>query len=294
MCVLRRLTPLALAVLLATISASLIPAYAAGSGEGDGSPTAKPRPDFSKKVVTEDDLDTLLARYGGRTKPQTPALTEAPAQAAQAVAVRARVQLPNEQNPEWYAQQVVTLQAQLDATDASISRLQQFRNSASTNSDGLRVGLGLYAPCDGITTDNQIQQLALRRQELTAKIDAIGDLARSNGFAPGMIRSSFEISQAAALKEGRTVTPAQAQAVLKETMQFLSAELAQTQGTIVSMNQQGASQSFTLLQLAPNAGGNMTTDLLDTLHSRSSQLQEEIGDVQDTAAEIGIPPASLQ
>lgn len=280
-------------IFAALVFTSGIPAFAGGPGDGAASP--KPKPPVEKRIYTNDDLDAMAAQYGGPARHNEPTAESAPPRVIEVSAEKpTRVNLPNERNPEWYARQVVTLQAQLDATDNSIRELQQFRSSANTNGEGLRVGLGIYAPCDGITTDNQIQQLALRRQELAAKIDAMGDMARSNGFAPGMVRSSFEISQAAALKEGRTVTPAQAQAVLKGTMQFLSAELAQTQGTIASMNQLGASQSFTLLQLAPNAGGNMTTDLLDTLHSRSSQLQEEIGDVQDTAAEIGIPPASLQ
>jgi hypothetical protein len=109
-----------------------------------------------------------------------------------------------------------------------------------------------------------------------------------------MVRSSFEISQAAALREGRAVTPAEAKAALAGVVRSLSDKLSRTQGTIASMNQQGASQNFTLLQPAPSDGGNMTTDLLSTLHKQASVIGQSIGTIQDEAREVGISPASLR
>ncbi len=280
-------------IFAALVFASGIPTFAGGPGDGAASP--KPKPPVEKRIYTNDDLDAMAAQYGGPARHNEPTAESAPARVSEVSGEKPTpVDLPNERNPEWYAQQVVTLQAQLDATDNSIRELEQFRSSASTNGEGLRVGLGIYAPCDGITTDNQIQQLALRRQELTARIDAMGDMARSNGFAPGMIRSSFEISQAAALREGRAVTPAEAKAALAGVVRSLSDKLSRTQGTIASMNQQGASQNFTLLQPAPNDGGNMTTDLLSTQHKLASVIRQSIGTIQDEAREVGISPASLQ
>jgi hypothetical protein len=281
-------------IFAALVFTSGIPAFAGGPGDGAASP--KPKPPVEKRIYTNDDLDAMAAQYGGPARHYEPTAESAPARVIEVSAEKPTpVNLPNERNPEWYAQQVVTLQAQLDAADNSIRELQQFRSSASTSSgEALRVGLGIYAPCDGITTDNQIQQLALRRQELAAKIDAMGNMARSNGFAPGMVRSSFEISQAAAVREGRAVTPAEAKAALAGVVRSLSDKLSRTQGTIASMNQEGASQSFTLLQPAPNDGGNMTTDLLSTLHKQVSVIRQSIGTIQDEAGEVGISPASLQ
>ena len=76
--------------------------------------------------------------------------------------------LPPEKDPLWYAQQLAALSAEFDATSIKEERLRQFRTTGSA--PGVRIGLQLNAPCEGITTDNEIAQLAIRR---LARLNAI-------------------------------------------------------------------------------------------------------------------------
>jgi hypothetical protein len=290
----RRFNSPSFVILAALVSASAVPAFAAGPGDGSASP--KPKPAVEKRIYTNDDLDSLASFYGGPARQNEPAASSAP-EHARVLPARAPspAALPNERNPVWYAQQIMALQAEMASIDNEIARLQQFRASSiapGTPGAGVVLGLQLYAPCDGITTDNKIAQLAAHRNEIARQLDAVGDTARLNGLTPGTIHDPDQILQAA---QSRVVlTPDERRAALAVSTRVLSAELEEVQDTLGSMNQQAASQNMTLLPVTPGYGGNMTTNYIEDLDRRASDLQQKFSDVEDAARASGIPPGALR
>src|SRR5208337_1342197 len=159
--------------------------------------------DREKKVYTNDDIEQMWPKEQAATgTTQAPAASaSSAAQPRRSVAVSrvARVTiLPGspQRDPLWYATQVEALNAELDSISSRETSLRDFR--ATGTGPGLTVGLQFDAPCDGITTDNAIVQLELRRREIELQIDTLQDTARQNGMSPAVFQNPAAILQAAA------------------------------------------------------------------------------------------------
>jgi hypothetical protein len=282
------LTPLVAALLCVGIS---IPAATFAAGD-PAKPAGSPKPDSQKKVWTNDDVERLNPAFVVNSSPQpstasatTLTTVSVPSLAPAPHRVVARAPLPPEQDPRWYAQQVTALQAELSAIDSHEDELRQFRATSA----GLPTGLVLNAPVEGITTDNLIAQLESRRQEIAQQINALGDLARQNDLPPGILvagRGLVEIADQPTVEEQRAAAVALARDA--------SDELTEVQGAVAGMHDQASSQGITLLPPTPGDGGNMTTDLLERLDSRATDLQSVISSAQDEAKGLGVPPGDLR
>jgi hypothetical protein len=168
------------------------------------------------------------------------------------------------------------------------SEEQQLRNFRAT-STGIQPGLQLYAPCEGVSTDNLIAQLDARRTEILQQMDTVSDTARRNNIPPDILADANE-----RLAELETpLTPEEQQEILKTQARDLARELDETRGIAQASVVQAQSQGITLAQPAANAGGNMTTNMLQNLNSRAQALQSELEEVEDQARHEGIPPGLL-
>ncbi len=268
----------------------------AAGGTTTPAPTAQPRPDREKKVWMNEDVARLNPEFGltAAPKPAAPGSPSAAAQAANVrppapaprpVAIVAAVPLDPQQDPQWYAQQLDRLEAELSGIASHEQQLRQFRATSA----GLPTGLVLGAPCEGITTDNLIAQLDARRQEILQQIDALGDSARVNNLAPGILvegRGRAQIASRASAEEQR--------AALAQRVRANSDEVAQIRQAVAGMQQQLSAQGITLLQPTPGNGGNMTTDILDQLDGRAGVLQSEISEAEDTARRMGVALSELR
>jgi hypothetical protein len=263
------------------------PAFGAGAGSEDGkadstvvvaakasvasAAAAVARPDRDRKVFTNDDVERMWPKAAAPSvavaaRGASRGMTEAGSRNVRAVAV---VVSP-ERDPVWYAQQLMALTAELDSIAAREERLRAFRTTGDVT--GLRVGLGIYAPCEGISTDNEIQQLALRRQENQAQIAGLEDMAQSYGLEPGVVRDAPGILAASV----KPMTAGEERAASEERQARLAAELDATRGELAGMSAEARSQRAVLLQPSAGWGGNMTTDLIGTLDRRAGEIQGEL------------------
>jgi prefoldin subunit 5 len=262
------------------------------AGGGPAKPADSPKPDTQKTVWMNDDVERLNPEFVVNRAPQTSAsavkvLPLVVIQPTRLAPLSAAPRAPRdpEQDPQWYAQQVTALDAELAAIDGRELQLRQFRATSA----GLPTGLVLNAPVEGITTDNLIAQLEARRQEIMQQIDALGDLARQNDLPPGILvegRGLFLVAIQPSAEEQRAAVALQARDA--------SDELAQVQEVVAGMHDRLSVQGITLLQRTPGEGGNMTTDLLDRLDSRANALQDEISNAEDAARSIGLQPGDLR
>ena len=287
----RFLSPVLVLLAANIVNGYSISAYASGGAEGAAA--KQPVPDSEKKVFTNEDLE---AKYGKRSvatemenSQAIAASTEAtPAAPAARSSSALRGTLPPEKDPEWYARQAVSYSDEIAAIDSEAQRLIQFRAPGNTPRAG--TGLILNAPCEGMTTDNQIAQLLARRHEIEAQMSDLEDTARRNDMPPGLFVEAPAI--VAASSQTAPLTPTQQRDALADRLAELSDELEQTQGVVADMAADTASRRMTLLR--PNGyGGNMTTDLLQRLDAQSSRLQSELNNAADEALRAGIPARDL-
>lgn len=271
-------------VLLCGIS---VPTFASGDDKSPApnSATAKnaaPLADREKKVYTNDDIDRMWP------KPKLSVVSTSRAQtqpvAGSRAAVVAAEPLSPERNPLWYASQVAALEDELASIATQENRLREFRTSGSTDTlPGTRVGLQLNAPCNGITTDNEISNLEQRRAEIAQQIAALEDTAQQNDMPPAVIRNAPEVLAAAA----RPLTPAQERSEIAERQAQLSDELNATQNELAGMSEQAAALGANLQPPTPGFGGNMTTDLIERLDSRASEIQGALDQSEEVARQLG-------
>jgi len=262
------------------------------AGGGPAKPAASPKPDSQKKVWTNDDVERLNPAFVVNRAPQTTTgsatatrvVGELPARPASASAAPS-APLDPEEDPQWYAQQVTELNAELSAIDSREEQLRQFRATTA----GLPTGLVLNAPCEGISTDNLIAQLDARRQEIVQQMDALGDMARQNDLPPGILVEGRGLAQIASQP-----TAEEQRAAVAQDARDASDELTQLQEVVAGMQDQLAVRGITFVQPTPGQVGNMTTDLVERLDSRENALQNEIGDAEDAARSIGVPPGDLR
>jgi hypothetical protein len=267
------------------------------AGNGDGAASAEPRPVQEKKIYTNEDIDALASRYGGSITPQPSAAQGTSARVvSSSEGQRSAVggaengeleAMTHEKDPRWYVKQSISLDAELGDTDSKLQRLREFRATGS----GLPTGLVLSAPCEGITTDNEIEQLDLRRQEIERQMGELDDTARRNGFPPGFIRTVPELVQA--FQNSVPMTPEEERAVLTEQLRRAGRELAIVQGVIGGMKREAEARGMTLLPYAPEYGGGPSADFLQRLDARANVLESQISAAEDTARQASIPLPSI-
>ena len=266
-------------------AAATSPVFASGD---DTKPTgnsteAASRPDSAKKVFTNDDIDQMWPKQ----KAIVASASSGGAQRRAAVVSRASISLNEPTNPAkdplWYAQQAAALSAELDAISSQEINLRSFR--ASGAAPGPNTGLQLNAPCDGYTTDNAIALLAGRREEIEAQLAELADTAQQNNMPPGILRDAPAILATAQ----RPVTSAQQQAALESRQRELESELNATHDELADMSAQAASRGASLLPPTPGFGGNMTTDLIQRLDSRASNIQSALNETEDAARRAVAP-----
>lgn len=290
------LFPVVLAAVLACVIA--VPAFASGEDKPAApSAMAAPavaRPDREKKVYTNDDIDRMWpkeqeAASDSQSSPAS-ALTP-PVARRSAVVSRAAsttgARASRENNPVWYAAQIESLYAQLDSLSNREASMRNFRDTGSDA--GVTVGLQFDAPCEGITTDNAIQQLATRRQEIEQQISDLQDTAEQNGVSPAIFQDPSEILQAAR----KPLSPGQQQALLLERQSELIGRLDGVQNQLADMSSQAAAQGIVLLPPTPQWGGNLTTNRIQSLDERAGQIQNALSENEDAARQAGIAPSAL-
>ena len=287
------------AVLAAVLSCVIVsPAF--GSGEDKpAAPAAAPsstvvRPDREKKVYTNDDIDQMWpkAQAVASNSQASDASAPAPRAARQLTVVsrpRSGMSAPasRENNPVWYAAQVESLYEELESLSNREASLRDFRETGSDA--GVTVGLQFDAPCEGITTDNAIQQLAIRRQEIEQQLNELQETAQQNGMPPAVIQDPSAILQAAR----KPLSPGQERAALVERQSDLIGQLDGVQNQLADMSNQAAAQGIALLPVTPQWGGNLTTNKIESLDERASQLQNALSENEDAARQVGLPPSAL-
>src|ERR1700685_2143133 len=252
------------------------------------------RPDREKKVYTNDDIDRMWPKERAAASEAQSYPTNAttlPATrrtaAVSSAASGATVQPSRDNNPVWYAAQVASLYAELDSLSHREESLRDFR---ATGSDaGVTVGLQFDAPCEGITTDNAIQQLAIRGQEIEQQIGALQDTAQQNGVSSAVFQDPAEVLQAAQ----RPLSPGQEHAVLRERQSDLIGQYDGVQNQLADMSNEAAAQGITLLPVTPNWGGNLTTNRIQSLDERAQQIQNALSENEDAARRAGLAPSAL-
>ena len=249
--------------------------------DGNATPASPlQNPAREKKIWTNDDFPPaeLPVTQNTQEKAADPAgaslaKNQAPA-AVPAKSAVATAPLPPEQNPQWYAQQFSALNQQLSEIE---TQEQQLRNFRATD-QGLPTGLNIYAPTQGVGTDNLMAKLDARRQEILQQIDALGDTARTNGLPPGVLQEPVAAPE---------VNPEQQRAALADTLRQQQDDLAQTQAVVESMQQDAQAMGITLSQPS-QFGGNLTTNLLQGLDDHAAALQNDISNTEDEARAAGV------
>jgi len=271
-----------------------IPAFATGEDKPAAPSSSAARPDREKKVYTNEDLDQMWP------KPQAvasdsrtyPASAYTPPAARRTAAVSrppstASVPVTRENNPLWYAEQVESLYAELDRLSSREDSLRDFRDTGTDS--GVTIGLRFDAPCEGITTDNAIQQLVTRRQEIEQQLNDLQNTAQQYGVPPVVFQDPSAILQAAR----KPLSPAEERAALIERQSDLIGELDGVQNQLAEMSSQAAAQGIVLLPPTPQWGGNLTTNRIQSLNERAKQLRSALGENEDAARQAGLASSAL-
>jgi len=264
-----------------------IPAFASSDDKSaaPSSAAAKnpaPVPDREKKVYTNDDIDRMFPK----PKLSVVSTSRLPIQVAATSRANsvANQPLAPEKDPLWYAQQVAALEAGLGQIATREESLREFRARRSTDAlPGMRVGLQLNGPCDGITTDNEISNLGQRRAEIEQQMAALEDTAQRNDMSPAIIRDAPEILAAAQ----NPLTPAEERLRLAERQAQLADELNATQNELAGMSEQATALGANLQPPTPGFGGNMTTDLIERLDNRANEVRGTLDQTEDAARQSG-------
>jgi hypothetical protein len=293
------LFPAVLAAVLSCVIAS--PAFASGEDK-PAAPSAAPsptvvRPDREKKVYTNDDIDRMWPKeqaiasdsQTSEVSAITPAVARRSTAMSRAASGASAMSAPvsPEKNPVLYAARVESLYAELERISGREASLRDFR--ATGTGPGVTIGLQFDAPCEGITTDNAIQQLAMRRQEIEQQINDLQDTAEQNGVSPAIFQDPSEVLQAAR----KPLSPGQQRAVLMERQSDLIGRLDGVRNQLADMSSQAAAQGIVLLPPTPEWGGNLTTNRIQSLDERAGQLQNALSENEDAARQAGLAPSAL-
>jgi len=91
------------------------------------------------------------------------------------------------QDPDWYSVQAAKLRDQLERRQAELGEYRQALDDVRSLRE-TSGGINLVEGAVGITPQSGIEILQQRVNETQAKRDALEDLARRNGIAPGALR----------------------------------------------------------------------------------------------------------
>ena len=171
--------PLASTAVLAVIACA-VPSLTFAAGAEKKAPEPKPRPDTAAKVYTNDDLgwqSATRAPIGEQASEIQPGQTSgairvAGSSPANSAPVAQRPPLAEARIRNGMPDSSTDWKCSCSVEDKQ-SQLIAFRASGTTQG----TGLVLNAPCEGITTDNLIAQLAVQRQEISQQIDDLNDAA---------------------------------------------------------------------------------------------------------------------
>jgi hypothetical protein len=264
-----------------------IPVFASGDDKSPAPISAPkntaPAPDREKKVYTNDDIDRMWPKDSFAVVSASQFQVQPGGGVSDGTMLTIQPVDP-EKDPLWYAKQVVVLEAELDRIANKEERDLEFRASGSTSMlPGVHIGLRLNAPCEGITTDNEIAQLNLRRQEIEEQLAGLEDTAQQNDLPPGILRDAPVILEAAQTP----LTPDEERRALAERQALLIDQLNATQDELSYMSDQAAAIGANLQPPTPGFGGNMTTDLIERLDNRANQIQVALEQTDEAARRIG-------
>lgn len=142
----------------------------------------KPRaaaPDKPKTIWTNDEIEKLRLR-GLITYFNVPEEAPAPSVAAGPY--------DRAKDPAWYAEQAAKLQADLASAQMELRQYRKAQDDAR-NLKRMTGGIALEQDTIGITPEAGMEILERRVREAASQMDALEELARHNGFAPGVTRA---------------------------------------------------------------------------------------------------------
>ncbi len=160
--------PLSLFLFVCVLAA---PSSAAGKPRGGKSET-------TKKVWTNDEIEKLRLR-GLITYFNVP--EEAPAPSLPAGPY------DRTKDPAWYAEQSAKLQADLASAQMELRQYRKAQDDAR-NLKRMTGGIALEQDTIGITPEAGVEILERHVRDVAGQIDALEELARRNGFPPGVTR----------------------------------------------------------------------------------------------------------
>ena len=90
-------------------------------------------------------------------------------------------------DPEWYADQVADLQAELDKREAALLQ-QQAAIAQAVSKRITQPGLAMDKDGPGMTPAEGLANLEAQVQEVQSQLDELSDLARQHDIPPGVLR----------------------------------------------------------------------------------------------------------
>ncbi|MBZ5698864.1 MAG: hypothetical protein LAN18_09985 [Acidobacteriia bacterium] len=171
-------------IYLFPLAAVLALAIAFPSHAAEKPRTGQANQNQSKKVWTNDDMDQL------RVRGLISIVGQVPETAAQAPVAPSEPAFPvyasRLEDPEWYAEKVADLQAELDKRAET---LREAQTALAQAADGItQPGIALDKKNVGITPQASIAILEAQVGEVQSQLDDLSDLARQNGITPGVLR----------------------------------------------------------------------------------------------------------
>jgi len=143
---------------------------------------AQGNPSRPKRVWTNDDMNQLRARGLISIVGQEVSETAQPAPAGAGF----RVFASRLDDPVWYAETTLNLQAELDKR---VADLQQQQAAIALAKDRItQPGLALDKENAGVTPAAGLAILQARVQEIQDELDELADLARQHDIPPGVLR----------------------------------------------------------------------------------------------------------
>jgi|HubBroStandDraft_6_1064221.scaffolds.fasta_scaffold01295_14 hypothetical protein len=142
------------------------------------------RDDSARKTWTNDDIGSLRA--------DAPISIFNPPAVVQAAVIQPVSGVPagadsiyiKELDPDWYANEIRKIQAQIEASNAEIRRIQEIRKTG--------VGISGVIPLDredvGLSPEATIAILQAQNQTLKAEVDNLQEMASRLDIPPGEIR----------------------------------------------------------------------------------------------------------
>ena len=131
------------------------------------------------KAWTNDDLEKI--RSLGQLSVVGPSDNEG---STQALVPRAST---NIQDPEWYSAQAARLQGELDQQRAELQSYERTLEDARSLRE-MTGGINLEEGHIGLSPESAMQMLRERVNHTQTQLDALQDMARRNGIAPGALR----------------------------------------------------------------------------------------------------------